>query len=125
MEVAMNPVNWFEIPVTEIARAKNFYEQVLGIPLELHDFENMRMAFFPMTMDAYGAAGALVTAEGYVPSGTGVIIYFSVEDIEAILAKAADHGGKILIPKMGIGEYGFIGHFIDTEGNRLGLHSMK
>ncbi len=121
----MNPVNWFEIPVTEIARAKNFYEQVLGIPLELHDFENMRMAFFPMTMDAYGAAGALVTAEGYVPSGTGVIIYFSVEDIEAILAKAADHGGKILIPKMGIGEYGFIGHFIDTEGNRLGLHSMK
>lgn len=121
----MNPVNWFEIPVNDIERAKTFYEKVFGLSLDLRDFENMKMAFFPMDMDTYGAAGALVTADGYVPSGTGVIIYFSVEDIEAVLAKANRNGGKTLVPKVGIGEYGFIGHFIDTEGNRLGLHSMK
>lgn len=121
----MNPVNWFEIPVTDIKRAKTFYENILGIALEQHDFENMQMAFFPMAMDAYGAAGALAKAESYEPTGTGVVIYFSVDDIEAVLGKAVENGGKILVPKMAIGEYGFIGHFIDTEGNRLGLHSMK
>jgi predicted enzyme related to lactoylglutathione lyase len=125
MEGAMNPVNWFEIPVTDINRAKTFYEKLLDITLDMQDFMNMKLAFFPMTMDAYGATGALVTADGYAPSGTGVVIYFSVEDIEGVLGKAAKNGGKILLPKMDIGEYGFIGHFSDPEGNRLGLHSMK
>lgn len=121
----MNPVIWFEIPVTDIDRAKGFYEKVLDVTLELQDFENMPMTFFPMTDDAPGAAGTLVKAEGYVPSGTGIVIYFSVEDIEAVLEKAGKNGGKILLPKTGIGEYGFIGHFTDIEGNRIGLHSMK
>ena len=121
----MNPVNWFEIPVTDVDRAKLFYEGTLGVALELRDFAGMKMAFFPMNMEDYGAAGALVKAESYEPSGKGVVIYFSVEDIEAVLEKASKNGGEILVPKMAIGEYGFIGHFIDTEGNRLGLHSMK
>ncbi len=123
----MNPVNWFEIPVTNIERAKTFYEKVLGYTLERHDFENMKMAWFPMNNEAPGATGSLVQEDSYAPSltETGVIIYFSVEDIDATLGKAGNNGGEILQPKIAIGEYGFIGHMIDSEGNRVGLHSMK
>ena len=123
----MNPVIWFEIPVTDIVRAKEFYEKVFDFKLESHDFDTMKMAWFPMSKDAPGAAGSLVQEDSYAPSltETGVIIYFSVEDIEAILEKASGNGGEILQPKLAIGEYGFIGHFIDSEGNRIGLHSMK
>lgn len=123
----MNPVNWFEIPVTDIERAKAFYEKVLGCKLERHDSDNMKMAWFPMTKDGAGATGSLVQEESYYPaeSVSGVVIYFSVADIDAILDKAAANGGEILQTRVGIGEYGFIGHFIDSEGNRIGLHSMN
>jgi uncharacterized protein len=123
----MNPVNWFEIPVKDIERAKTFYEKVFGFTLERHDFNTMKMAWFPMTNEAPGATGSLVEEDSYAPSGTGtgVVLYFSVDDIKATLAKADSNGGEILQPKIAIGEYGFIGHFIDSEGNRVGLHSMK
>jgi hypothetical protein len=121
----MNPVNWFEIPVIDMARAKAFYGNVFNLVLDLHDMGSLRMAWFPMENNAYGASGSLVQAEQYVPSRTGIIIYFSVENIEDILGKAGKSGGKILNPKMSKGEYGFIGHFEDSEGNCIGLHSMQ
>ncbi len=122
----MNPVNWFEIPVTDIERAKLFYEKVLGLNLEEHDFENMKMAWFPMGENEYGTTGSLVQADSYAPSdtATGVVLYFSVDDIDSTLGKAGSNGGEVLQPKIAIGEYGFIGQFIDTEGNRVGVHSM-
>jgi predicted enzyme related to lactoylglutathione lyase len=121
----MNPVNWFEIPVVDLPRAKSFYEGVFGLSLTLEEMGPYRMAFFPMENNVYGATGALMKADGYAPSRTGIVIYFSVENIEGILEKASGRGGKVLLPKTAIGQYGFIGHFEDTEGNRLGLHSMK
>ncbi|MHB8772308.1 MAG: VOC family protein [Syntrophales bacterium] len=121
----MNPVNWFEIPVVDLPRAKSFYEGVFGLSLTLEELGPYKMAFFPMENNAYGATGSLMKADGYVPSQTGIAIYFSVESIEGTLAKVAETGGKVLLPKTAIGQYGFIGHFADTEGNRIGLHSMK
>jgi hypothetical protein len=121
----INAVNWFEIPVKDIERARKFYEKVLGLELTLEDMGPFTMAFFPMTLGAQGAAGTLIKGESYEPSHAGTVVYFSVEDIEETLRRINANGGKTLLPKKGIGEYGFIAHFEDTEGNRLALHSMK
>jgi len=122
----INPVAWFEIPVRDLKRARKFYEKVFG--LDLNREETMgpyTMHFFPWTEDAPGAAGSLIKGETYEPSHAGTVVYFSVEDIEEALRRVNAHGGKTLLPKKAIGEYGFIAHFEDTEGNRLALHSMN
>lgn len=119
----MNPVNWFEIPTTNLDRAQKFYEAVLGAELSRHEMGSLQMAWFPMEMGAAGATGSLVQADGYVPSHAGTMVYFTVGDIEMTLAKVTAHGGKVLNPKMSIGQYGFVAHFEDTEGNRVALHS--
>jgi predicted enzyme related to lactoylglutathione lyase len=120
-----NPVNWFEIPVADMARAKAFYEHVLGIPLAENRLGAMEMAWFPVATGATGATGALMRADGYTPSHDGTLVYFAVEDIEAALARAAEFGGRTLSSKTSIGEHGFIAHLEDPEGNRIALHSLK
>ena len=98
---------------------------MLGLELSPYDMEPFTMAFFPMTQGAPGAAGSLIKGESYEPSHSGTVVYFSVDDIEEILRRINANGGKTLMPKKSIGQYGFIAHFEDTEGNRLALHSMK
>jgi predicted enzyme related to lactoylglutathione lyase len=121
----VNPVIWFEIPVKDMERARKFYQAVFGYDLSVSHMGKMSMAMFPMNQNTVGAAGSLVQAESYIPSHAGAILYFSVEDIEGTLRMVSGQGGRMLMPKTGIGEYGFIAHFEDTEGNRLALHSMK
>ncbi len=125
MTAPYNPVGWFEIPVTDMARAKAFYEHVFGIRLELHELGNLTMAWFPMQPDAKGSAGTLVRNPAYIPSHTGTLIYFTAPDIEAHLRRVTEKGGKVLNPKTSIGEYGFVAHFEDSEGNRVALHSNQ
>ncbi len=120
-----NAVGWFEIPVTDMPRAKAFYEHVFGIPLHLMEMGPAIMAMFPAEPASPGAGGALIKTDGYTPSYAGTVVYFSVPDIEATLAKSQGRGGKTVVPKMSIGEFGFIAHFEDTEGNRVALHSMQ
>jgi uncharacterized protein len=124
MTEKMNPVNWFEIPVRDLKRAKEFYEGAFGLELSLNEMGPLKMAWFPMTQDAPGATGSLVQAEGYVPSITGSLVYFTVKDIEATLGKINQKGGKTILHKTGIGEYGFIAQFEDCEGNRVALHAL-
>jgi len=122
----MNPINWFEIPASDLKRAMKFYENVLGYSLQQMNVGGLKMAFFPMEgREATGATGSLIENEMYTPSHEGTMIYFSVSDIDGTLKKAEQNGGQTLKPKFSIGEYGFIGFFQDTEGNRVGLHSMK
>lgn len=118
-------VNWFEIPATDLERTKAFYETVFGVELSIQELGPLRMAWFPMVEGAAGASGTLVQAESYEPSHAGSMVYFSVDDIDATLERAVANGGKVLHPKMSIGEYGFVGHFEDCEGNRIGLHSDR
>jgi uncharacterized protein len=121
----MNPVNWFEIPVIDMARAKSFYESVFGLQISLNQMGPLEMGFIPMDDNAYGATGSIVKGEGYVPSHTGTLVYFSVPDIEAVLERIKQNGGRILLPRTSIGEYGFVANFEDPEGNKVALHSMK
>jgi predicted enzyme related to lactoylglutathione lyase len=120
-----NSVGWFEIPVRDIARAKAFYEHALGVSLEPMQMGPGAMEVFPYTPKAAGAAGALVQSDGYTPSHAGSVVYFTVASIEEALGRVHAKGGKTLVPKMGIGEHGFIAHFEDTEGNRVAFHAMQ
>jgi hypothetical protein len=67
----MNPVNWFEIPTTDLGRATSFYEAALEVTLAPNEMGPLKMALFPMAQGAPGATGALVQGEGYIPSATG------------------------------------------------------
>ena len=117
-----NPVSWFEIPVTDLERAKSFYETVFGTTLVNQEMGPMKMAWFHKDLESYGSTGALIAAEGRTPSHAGTLVYLSVEDIEAALQRVDGAGGKSLQPKTSIGEYGWVAMFEDSEGNRVALH---
>lgn len=123
--MANNAVIWFEIYVQEMTRAKRFYEGVLQVTLEKIDTPGMEMWSFPMQMNQEGAGGALVKMEGVRSGGNSIIVYFACDDCADEQARVAAHGGRVDKSKMPIGEYGFISLVYDTEGNMIGLHSMK
>jgi uncharacterized protein len=125
MSTQANAVGWFEIPATDLGRATKFYEHVLGVSLAPMQMGPADMAMFPMAQGASGASGCLIKTEGYTPSYDGTVVYFSVDDIEGTLGRANAKGGKTVVPKMSIGEWGFIAQFEDSEGNRVALHSMQ
>jgi len=125
MNNARNVVGWFEIYVQDMERAKAFYEKTFDVKLEFLPSPIVKMAAFPMQTDKPGCPGALVKMEGFQAEGNGTIVYFSCDDCAVEAARAAKSGGKIFKEKFSIGEYGFISLFNDTEGNLIGLHSMK
>jgi predicted enzyme related to lactoylglutathione lyase len=124
-----NMVGWFEVPVADMERAIKFYETVLGITLSRHLMGPLDMAWFPWDEKAPGARGSLVRhAEHYKPSTDGILIYFSsiTGDLADELARVEPAGGKVLMPKTQIApDIGFMALFVDTEGNRIALHSRK
>lgn len=118
-------LNWFEIPVTDYARAKSFYEKVLGVAIETMVMGPSTMGMLSSDQNAVG--GALVHGEGAVPSQNGTLVYLNGgDDLAPMLARVQQAGGSIVVPKTEIGNnFGFFAHFVDTEGNKVGLHSMK
>ncbi len=120
-----NPVNWFEIYVQDMARAKKFYESVLQLKLEKINNPDTEMWSFPMDVNVFGAGGALVKMEGVQSGGNSTVIYFICADCATEASRVAAAGGRIHKSKMAIGEYGFIALCFDTESNLFGLHSMQ
>ena len=120
-----NPVGWFEIYVQDMARAKSFYEKTLQTTFQRLESPDLEMWAFPFNMDAPGAAGSLVKMEGKDSGAGGTIVYFSCADCAVEAGRAAENGGKLVKEKFSIGEYGFIAFVHDTEGNLIGLHSIK
>ena len=117
-----NPINFFEIPATDLERAKTFYEAVLKITMETVALGDTKLAFIPR---GPAVGGAVVQGEGYVPSQQGTLVYLNgTGDFEGILERVAQHGGRVVVPKTSIGEHGHIARFIDCEGNRVALHTM-
>lgn len=125
MAIKMNPANWFEIPVDDLLRAKKFYETVFSYALSVNQIGSLNMAWFPAQPGTAGSSGSLVKAEGYSPSAAGAVVYLSVKDIPGTLAKVEANGGKILTQQTAMGDLGFIAHFEDCEGNRIGLYAQK
>jgi uncharacterized protein len=120
-----NAINWFEIPVTDFTRAKKFYETLYGAEIMEMPFPNGKYGMLPSDMQN-GVGGGIVQGEGFEPSTKGTIVYLNGgDDLSTPLSKVEDAGGKILMPKTSIGGNGFMAHFLDTEGNKIALHSMK
>lgn len=122
-----NAISWFEIGTTDLERATKFYETIFGVSLIPMDMENIKMRMFPVDNPGEGIGGALVDSGGFhKPSSTdGPLIYLNGNpDVQNVLDKVESAGGKIIVPKTEISpEYGFMAVIIDTEGNRIGLHS--
>jgi predicted enzyme related to lactoylglutathione lyase len=118
-----NALNWFEIPASDIERAKKFYNMIFEIKLTPMDgMEGYSMGMFPAED---GVRGAVIQGEGYQPSAEGSLIYLNAGDnLNKVLNRVEAAGGQVVMPKTGIGENGFYAYFIDSEGNRVGLHSM-
>lgn len=124
MTIQANPVNWFEIPVSDLGRAKSFYERIFEVEITESEIGSNKMGSFPMNLEAFGSAGTLMEGEGYTPSHDGTLVYFYVDKIDPILGRINDLGGKTLMPRTSIGKHGFIAHFEDSEGNRVALHEL-
>ena len=124
-----NVVVWFEIPTLNLDRAQKFYEEVLVLKLERLTMGPLEMAWFPWIEDAVGSPGSLVYQEGFFkPSADGVQIYFTSPsgDVANELARVEKAGGKLLRPKTLISEdVGYYGLLLDTEGNRIAIHSRQ
>ena len=122
-----NMVGWFEIPVTDIQRAKKFYDKVFDLDIQIQDFQGTMMGWFPFAenLEAKGAGGALIQNDKfYKPSTDGTLIYFSSPEINTELSKVEAAGGKVLQEKTLINEdIGYMALFLDTEGNRMAMHS--
>ncbi|UAY52507.1 VOC family protein [Ferruginibacter albus] len=123
-----NVINWFEIYTSDFQRAKKFYTDVFKIQLtDLPSSPNMDMEYatFPGDMSTPGASGALAKMDMMKPGVGGTMVYFHSEDILTEQNRVEAAGGKVIKAKQAIGEYGFIAIIEDTEGNMIGIHSMK
>lgn len=114
-----------EIPTGSFDRAVNFYQSILDIQIEAIDMQGTQMGLFPGGEDAVNVA--LINGADYKPSDSGTLAYFKAgKDLQKVLDKIEPNGGTVIMPKTQIDpENGFFAMFIDSEGNRIGLHSYK
>jgi predicted enzyme related to lactoylglutathione lyase len=119
-------INWFQIPASDIVRAKTFYETICGFRLEKMEMPNLQMWSFPADRQRGEIGGAVVAAEGAIPSATGTAVFLNGDpDLQVMLDRVVGAGGRILVPKTAIGmDAGYFAMIADTEGNTVGLHSQ-
>jgi uncharacterized protein len=127
MDANANALNWFEISLSDIARAKKFYEAAFSIKMEIQDMMGMKMAYFPTDAMSGKVGGSIVESPYHKPSADGVKVYLNANpDMEAILAKITAAGGQVMMPKTKISDdIGYMAGFVDSEGNHVALHSNK
>ena len=125
MDNTTNSLNWFEIPALDIGRSVSFYETVFDVKMEMNEMDGMKMAFFPWEPGSGKATGSLAQSENHKPNTDGTIVYLNANpSMDAVLSRVESAGGQVVMPKMSIGEHGHIAFIIDTEGNRVGIHSI-
>jgi uncharacterized protein len=124
--IVASAVNWFDIPVADIGRAAKFYETILGIRLDVQDSPSGKTAMFPADWQNGEVGGSISQGEGLTPSATGSLIYLNANpDLKPVLDRVEGAGGRVVLPKTAIPmDAGHMAIFIDTEGNKVGLHSM-
>jgi uncharacterized protein len=120
-----NLISIVEIPTIDFSRAVKFYQAILDISIEEIDMQGTQMGVFPS--DGEVVSVVLIKSEEYKPTVDGTIVYLNAgDDLQTVLDKIKPNGGKVALPKTEISaEIGFFAMFIDTEGNKLGLHSKN
>ena len=126
MTEVKSAINWFEIPATDFDRAVRFYGEIYAFDMPTRDMGHIRMGFFQHEPGT-GTGGAVVCGDGSIPSQSGSKLYLNGgSDLNTVLARVADAGGTVVLGKTEISpEIGHYAIFVDTEGNRIYLHSMK
>ncbi|AMD59311.1 VOC family protein [Agrobacterium pusense] len=120
----MNIVAHVEIPVTDLDRAIRFYRAVFDVPFaEIVAIHDSRMAYFPFDENSNGASAALAEGSAYVPTRDGAIVYFSVADVDDVIARALAGGSELLFPKTAVNDALFVAEISDSEGNRIAIQS--
>ncbi|HZW53973.1 MAG TPA: VOC family protein [Candidatus Elarobacter sp.] len=115
-------LTWFEIPTADFDRARRFYETILEKPLNEIPFGPARIAMFPY--EDPGVGGCLDEGSESRPSDTGVVVYLPAHGrLDRTLELVEPAGGRVVVPKNAIPNVGFVAHIVDSEGNRIGLHS--
>jgi len=121
-------ISWFEIPTTDIKRAQQFYETIFGMQMIPMDLPNIKMRMFPLDDMMTQVGGALVDSGGFHKASAtdGPLIYLNANpDVQNVLDKVVAAGGSIMVPKTEISpDYGYMAVLLDTEGNRIALHSV-
>lgn len=126
MNKNVNIAVWFEIPAGNFERAITFYQGILNTEVDVMEMAGLKQGLLPHD-DTSKVSGAIVHGMDYKPSSEGSVVYLNGgDDLAEVLSKVEPAGGKVLMPKTHLGdEIGYIAQFIDSEGNRIGLHSMK
>ena len=119
-----NLINWFEIPALDFDRAVSFYKAILGLEIEETEMFGTKMGFLPT--NGTNVSGAIVHGEDYKPSVDGALVYLNGgSDLQNVLDNVEKNNGHVIVPKTQISpEMGFFGMFIDTEGNKMAVHSI-
>jgi predicted enzyme related to lactoylglutathione lyase len=125
MDSSVNIINWFEVSVSDIARAKKFYEAIFSVKMDQMEMNGMQMAFFPMEGMNGKVSGGLVQGPMHKPAADGAKLYFNGNpNLDVALGKVEAAGGKVTMPKTKISdEIGYMAFFTDTEGNSVAMHS--
>ena len=125
MDSKSNVLNWFEIPVSDISRAIQFYSAILDIEMQLQDFGAFKMAFFPFENGNGKLSGSLCQGDAYIPSQEGSLVYLNCDpDLQTVLNKVQEAGGSVVREKTQISpDYGHMALITDSEGNKIALHS--
>jgi uncharacterized protein len=120
-----NVISWFDVPTVDFNRAVKFYSEILGKPVRVAEYMGQTLGFFPM--DGDGVGGNLAPPhDNFQPSTQGTRVYLNCEgQLDEVLSRVEKAGGKIVAPKMSIGEPGWIAFILDTEGNSIGMHSRS
>jgi uncharacterized protein len=125
MEMTTNALSWFELPALNFARAKKFYSTIF-------DFAMPELVMGPNTMglllheQGKGVGGAIVAGPEQQPTRTTLVYLAAGADLSVVLARVQPAVGQVLVPKTAIAPgMGFFATFIDSEGNRVGLHSLN
>ena len=117
-------IDWFEIPVTDMARAQAFYEALLATSMRRESIGGQTLAVFNYAET--GVGGCLIAgANAPRPADAGTLVYLNAgASLDAVLARIEAAGGRIATPKTQLpGDMGCFAHVADSEGNRVGLHA--
>ena len=126
MEITTHALAWFEIPVVDFDRARAFYSRIFDYDMPVATMGRNRLGFL-LHEQGRGIGGAIVKGQGYVPGNDGVLVYLAGgQDLAIVLARIEAAGGRVVQPKTEVApDLGFYAVFADTEGNRIGLHSIQ
>ncbi|MEO8412771.1 MAG: VOC family protein [Ginsengibacter sp.] len=128
MDKKSNALNWFEIPALDITRAAKFYETIFDVKMQtMQEMMGMKMSGFPADMGNGTVSGALVQSDMHQPAMDGCVIYLNANPtIQTVIDRIEKAKGKVVMPKTQISpEIGYMAFFVDTEGNKMGLHAQN